>query len=164
MATKRTKSPINKDGSERKTRSDRLVPTDMQAKTIEILTSVGLGNRAIAAELGVSHDTVNRWRQEFPIVQQAIEIGRAKRQKRAYSCFFNQAFPIDDVGRPTNKGDSSLMIFWMKTQERWKEPTKNIAVKGEGASAPIIEFAVKEIEKDGKAEIRTRKYKKSDKA
>lgn len=126
-----------------RTRSDTRVPTTADCRQIEVLTSIGLGLHAVADDLGVSHDTLERWKKEYPEIQKALDSGRAKRRKRAYTCFFSQAFPIDEHGRPTGKGDASLMIFWMKTREKWKEPPKDVHVTG-SADAPVIEFAIKE--------------------
>ena len=117
------------------------VPTMRTCHTIELLTSVGLGVHAVAADLAVSHDRIEDWRKEYPEIEAAFQIGRLKRQKRAYACFFNQAFPVDEKGKPTHKGDPALMIFWMKTREKWKEAAKDINLNSK--DAPTLTFALK---------------------
>jgi hypothetical protein len=119
------------------------VPVEADLKIIKAMTSIGLAVKDVAAELGIGKATMERWVKNFPEINDALEQGRNNRRKRAYNCFFAQAFPIDDKGQPTRKGDSSLMIFWMKTRERWKEPPKDINISG-SEERPIIEFAIKE--------------------
>ena len=117
------------------------VPTLQTCNTIEILTSVGLGVHAVAADLRVSHDRIESWRKEYPEIRRAFQVGRMKRQKRAYACFYSQAFPVDSQGKPTHKGDAALMIFWMKTREKWKEAAKDINLNSK--DAPTLTFALK---------------------
>lgn len=125
------------------TQTPRHIPTEKDAQTLELLTAVGLSLRAIATEIGVGHDTLERWVTKYPALERALHVGRLKRQKRAYSCYFQQAFPVDSSGRPTGKGDTTLMIFWMKTRERWKPPAKEVTVTGV-EDAPKIVWGKKE--------------------
>lgn len=146
-------------------RADKRLPTAKDLITIEALTSCGLGIHAVAEDLGMSHDVLERWRKEFPEVASAVIRGRAKRRRRAYTCFFNQAFPIDDQGRPTNHGDSSLMIFWMKTREKWREVAKDINLHSKNTLPPNLEFVLKkeiadEITEENRVDKSTRKLKK----
>jgi transcriptional regulator with XRE-family HTH domain len=119
------------------------VPVEADLKIIRTMTSIGLSVKDVAAELGIGKATMERWRKDFPAINETLEQGRNNRRKRAYNCFFSQAFPVDEKGQPTRKGDSSLMVFWMKTRERWKEPPKDINISG-SEERPIIEFAIKE--------------------
>jgi hypothetical protein len=111
-------------------------------REIRLLTSIGLGIHKVAKHLGISHDVLERWKKEFREIEDAIADGRNSRQKRAYACFFNQAFPVDQEGRPTSKGDNSLMIFWMKTREGWKQADAQFTV-GTEDGAPTIQFCIK---------------------
>ena len=125
----------------------RRAPVEADLKVIKTMTSIGLALKDVAIELAVGKATLERWMKDYPQVNEAIEIGRNNRRKRAYNCFFAQAFPVDERGQPTRKGDTSLMIFWMKTRERWKEPPKDIHISGT-EERPIIEFAIKEPKKN----------------
>lgn len=132
-------------------RADTQDPTDLDANSIEVMTSFGMSLHGVADELGVCHDTVERWKKNYPAIEEAFIRGRAKRRKRAYACYFGQAFPIDKTGNPTYKGDPSLMIYWMKTREKWREPEKNLVIKGDKSDVPMIEFAIKkEVASDAK--------------
>jgi hypothetical protein len=133
---KKLKHPANK-----KFNSQRILPSEKDLIKIEILASIGLGIHAIASDLGISHDVVERWRKEFPQIDAAIASGRLKAKKRAYSCIFEQAFPIDDNGRPTRDGDTSLMIFYAKTRYGWKERAQEINLNTK--DAPNLVFALK---------------------
>lgn len=133
----------------RKIRSDRRHATEGDVKVITMLSSIGFPIGAIAEELGISKKTLERWVIEYPRIADAVKKGRSKRRERAYKCFFEQAFPITktDDGRsvPTRKGDPSLMIFWMKTKERWKEPPKQVQF-AETPEPPTVEFIRKDAD------------------
>lgn len=126
---------------------DKRLPNTNDLVQIRTESAIGLNTATIATGLGISKDTLEIWINEYDEVFAAIETGRAMCRKRAYACFYSQAFPIDENGRPTNKGDPSLMIFWMKTRCRWKEPPKDLIIHG-SQEPPIIEFATREIKKD----------------
>jgi hypothetical protein len=131
----------------RRTRADRRDATKGDVQLCKSLTSLGMPTWAVAEEIGISKDTLERWMKDYPEIDAAIKKGRSLRRERSYTCFFQQAFPVERLengkSKPTGKGDPSLMIFWMKTRERWKEPPKDVRIQG-AADAPIIEFAIKE--------------------
>jgi hypothetical protein len=127
-------------------RCTRRRPKYGDLKTIETLTAIGLNMGIVAADCGVSRDTLERWAREYSDVATALSRGRMRRRKRAYNCFFQQAFPIDSQGRPTLKGNPQLMIFWMRTRERWveAEPLEKPAQgKSGGVATPTIIYSLK---------------------
>jgi hypothetical protein len=70
-------------------------------------------------------------------LRQALELGKAAALRFATQTAYNRAFVdeyrvFDRMGnvRATVKGDTTMMIFWLKTQARWKE-TKAIEVTGQ---------------------------------
>lgn len=131
------KKYIEKDRT-RKVRNDRKEPTYDDIIEIKNHIMYGLNITNTAAQIGVSKKTLERWAKRYPQIADAIRKGRALKAKRACLCYFEQAFPLDENNKPTKKGDPSLMIFFMKTQLKWKEPDKNISITNGDAEKPII--------------------------
>jgi uncharacterized protein YjcR len=122
------------------------LPSEAQCETAAALMAIGYSYASLADEFGVSHVTVQRWRNESEIFAAACAKGKAARKKRAMSCMFEQAFPVDDNDKPTRKGDASLMMFWFKTREGWKT-TDKVEITASKTDAPTIEFSLKEPQK-----------------
>lgn len=127
-------------------RPDIPLPDEAMCQTATQLMSIGYSYSALGDEFGVSHLTIQRWRNESPAFEKACVRGKAARKKRALSCMFQQAFPIGDDGKPTKKGDANLMMFWFKTREGWRT-TDKVEISTSKTEAPIIEFSLKEPEK-----------------
>ncbi len=122
-----------------KTRCTKKRPTYGDLKTVELLTAVGMPMHVIASECGCSRDTLARWVREYSDIAAALAKGKSKRSKRAFACFFQQAFPIDSAGKPTGKGNPALMQFWMKVKEGMSEKASD-------------ELAVEKAKRKGKDE------------
>jgi len=119
-------------------------PSAKEIEATRQLTQIGFGTQALADEFHVSTPTIYRWKEEIPEFRLALEEGRSARRKRAHTCMYMQAFPVDENGKPTLKGNPDLMKFWMKTQERWKEAEKNIRVTADAAlTTPLVQLVLK---------------------
>lgn len=140
------------------THRDKRLPSAEELVQIKVLTGIGYSSQGLADEFGISKDTFERWQRDLPEVSAAVQAGRAARRKRSYFCLYQQAFPVDELGRPTGKGDAGLMKYYMGCREGWKEPEKKIALKSNNDAAPVIQFAIREESKAS-----AKKSKKKDK-
>ena len=119
-------------------------PSRKEIETAKQLTQIGFSTRALADEFHVCTATIHRWKDEIPEFNLAVEEGRSARRKRAHTCMYMQAFPVDENGKPTLKGNPDLMKFWMKTQEKWREAEKNIRVTADAAlTTPLVQLVLK---------------------
>jgi hypothetical protein len=57
---------------------------------------------------------------------------------------FQQAFPTDERGRPTGKGDSGLIRYYLGCREGWREREKRIKIEGNVNQTPIVQYVIKE--------------------
>lgn len=83
------------------------VPTDSERKQVEALSGYGLPFENIAA---LVRDGINKTTL-MDHFQQELQRGKAKANARVGQTLFNKA---------TN-GDTTAMIWWSKTQMRWRE-------------------------------------------
>ena len=83
-------------------------PTTEQRKQVESLSGMGLPQEQIGALIGCSDDTLRKYFEE------EILKGRAKANAKIAQTLFNKA----------TGGDTTALIFWAKTQLRWKETDK----------------------------------------
>jgi hypothetical protein len=83
-------------------------PTDEQRKAVELLSGFGIPIEQICAYVEINDDTL---RKHF-----ADELvgGKAKANAKIAQTLFNKA----------TGGDTTALIFWAKTQMRWKETEK----------------------------------------
>lgn len=100
-----------------KTRCTKKRPTYADVVRIKTLTSYGINLDIVASECDCSRDTIERWCREYSDIATALKQGRNNRTKRAFACFYKQAFPVDSDGNPTCKGSPELMKWWMATIE-----------------------------------------------
>lgn len=81
------------------------VPTEETIKTAKQFASVGVPTKLIAANIGISEETL------FKYYKDAMESARAKNLDAVANSLFNQAL----------SGNVTAAIFIMKTQGRWRE-------------------------------------------
>ena len=98
----------------------------------------GLINPQIAAELGISGDTLWRWRKKYPEFDQAIKKGKQTPDDKVVDSLFQRAtgyshaedkifqFEGHPVVVPTTKHyppDTTACIFWLKNRrpEEWRD-------------------------------------------
>lgn len=83
-------------------------PTIEQRKQVETLSGMGLPQEQIGALIGCSDDTLRKYFED------EILKGRAKANAKIAQTLFSKA----------TGGDTTALIFWAKTQLRWKETDK----------------------------------------
>ena len=80
-------------------------PTALTRQTVQLHTTVGTTQTAIAQILGIDEKTLRKhYRDE-------LDLSRAKANATIGGALFNKA----------KGGDTAAMIFWMKTQAGWRE-------------------------------------------
>ncbi len=80
-------------------------PTDAQRQTVQLHSMVGTTQEMIATILGISQDTLARhYRRE-------LDIARDQANAAIGGALYKKAIA----------GDTTAMIFWMKTRARWRE-------------------------------------------
>jgi len=83
-------------------------PTDAMRKQVESLSGFGLPQEQIASMLGLSDDTLRKY------FEPELLKGKAEANSKIAQTLFNKA----------TGGDTTALIFWAKTQLRWKETDK----------------------------------------
>jgi len=116
--TKRTKPPH--------------APTDAQRQTVQLHTTVGTTQAVISQLLGIDLKTLRKhYREE-------LDVSKAKANATIGGALFNKA----------KGGDTTAMIFWMKTQAGWREKTDVNHVSEDGTMTPKptkIEFVSPQV-------------------
>ena len=80
-------------------------PTEAMRKTVSLHATVGSRQEPIAEVLGISVDTLQRhYRSE-------LDTSREKANASVGGALYNKAMG----------GDTTAMIFWLKTRARWRE-------------------------------------------
>lgn len=120
--------------------------TDEQIKMIEAMCQYRMPMEQIANIVGVSKDTFEKWARSNRQLKQAIQNGRSKGSAKAYMTAYQVAFGYrttkkvaeeaevfsEKLGRYIKKvvektvevdvpPNPQMMMFWMKTQEKWRE-------------------------------------------
>jgi len=88
-------------------------PTDAQRQTVQLHTTVGTPQPVIARLLGITEKTLRKYYRD------ELDLAKAKANATIGGALFNKA----------KSGDTTAMIFWMKTQAGWKETS---IVEGSG--------------------------------
>ena len=80
-------------------------PTDATRQTVQLHTTVGTDQTTLSRILGITEKTLRKhYRDE-------LDISLAKANATIGGVLFNKA----------KDGDTAAMIFWMKTQAKWRE-------------------------------------------
>jgi hypothetical protein len=96
------------------------VPTDALRQTVQLHTTVGTDQPTIARVIGIDPKTLRKhYRDE-------LDISKAKANATVGGALFNKA----------KGGDTSAMIFWMKTQAGWREKTDLNHTSEDGSMTP----------------------------
>jgi hypothetical protein len=85
--------------------------TEKVLKQAEAFSANGLNLKEIAGVLGISYETLNEKKKEFPEFSLAIEEGRAKGVGTIKNKFFDKA----------KKGDNQCMIMYLKNYSDMKD-------------------------------------------
>ena len=84
-------------------------PTDQNRLQVKTLAAVGIRHEDIAAKLGISADTLTKY------YRQELDDGRVDANALVAKSLFEQA----------KAGNTTAMIFWLKTRAGWKETQVN---------------------------------------
>lgn len=87
---------------------------DINLIEVEKLASRGLTQQQIADALGISDRTLRKYRDQFSDFSDAIKKGKAKGIARVTNKLFEKI----------ETGDTTSIIFFLKTQGGWKEASK----------------------------------------
>lgn len=83
-------------------------PTDLTRGQVEFAAAIGVTHENIARELGITTDTlVKHYGDE-------LSLGRDRINTKIASALADKAL----------SGDTTAMIFWLKTRARWQETAK----------------------------------------
>jgi len=136
MATKKPKKPKTKKGPG----SGR--PSKYSAsyapKIAEIMARHGMIDRDMAAFMGISESTFNKWKRDFPEFKKALDRGKAEIDDKVENALLQRALgyehPEDVIMQyqgepvivPTIKHyppDNVSCIFWLKNRrpDRWRD-------------------------------------------
>ena len=111
-------SQLEKPEKRKRGRPTHLVSADTRNQVTQ-MSIVGTRYEDIALVLGISHDTLTKY------YKKELELGRIEANAAIAGTLFEKA----------KQGDTSSMIFWLKTRAQWSE--KNTTeLTGEGG-API---------------------------
>jgi hypothetical protein len=81
------------------------VPTEATRQTVQLHTMVGTNQTDIARVLDIDEKTLRKYYRD------ELDLAKAKANATIGGALFNKA----------KTGDTSAMIFWMKTQAGWRE-------------------------------------------
>ena len=113
------KEDIQKEDEKKAGRPPHL-PTADTRKTVYELSSVGTTYEDIAKVIGISHDTLTKY------YRPELDRGRIDANAIIAGTLFKEA----------QNGNTSAMIFWLKTRARWKETQKH-EVGGDPDGEPV---------------------------
>jgi len=116
-----TTNPVTK----RKPRNPPHAPTDTQRQTVQMHTMVGTTQADVAQILGIDEKTLRKhYRDE-------LDLSKAKANATIGGALFNKA----------KGGDTTAMIFWMKTQAGWREK-QEFEVTGDIGRVERVEISI----------------------
>ncbi|UNU74052.1 hypothetical protein LU293_03940 [Moraxella nasovis] len=87
-------------------------PTAQHIKLIEQMTAKGHSIPNIAKACNISKSLFYVWREKFPEVEQALELGREKERQDLHNMLYTQAM---------EKGNITAAIFLLKARHGYKE-------------------------------------------
>jgi uncharacterized protein YjcR len=98
-------------------------PTDQNRLQVKTLAAVGIRFEDIARKLGISADTLTKY------YAQELEEGRIDANAAIGKSLYEQA----------KSGNTSAMIFWLKTRAGWKE-TNSLELTGADGGALLVKW------------------------
>lgn len=120
---------------------------EIDLKQVEALAANGLTQQQIADSLGISERTLRNRKGDFADFADAIKRGKAK----------GIAIVTNKLMEKIKMGNTTAMIFFLKSQAGWKETqiTEHAGING----API---EIKQMNKEDYAEVRRQMLKEDD--
>lgn len=95
-------------------------PTKATRELVQLHTMVGTRQEAIASIIGIDPKTLRKYYRD------ELDQSKAKANATIGGALFNKA----------KSGDTTAMIFWMKTQAGWKETNVNEHTSPDGSMSP----------------------------
>ena len=95
-------------------------PTDATRQTVQLHTMVGTTQADTARVLNIDEKTLRKYYRD------ELDLAKAKANATIGGALFNQA----------KSGDTSAMIFWMKTQAGWRERKDLNHTSEDGSMSP----------------------------
>jgi len=95
-------------------------PTEATRQTVQLHTMVGTIQEDVARVLGIDAKTLRKYYRD------ELDLSKAKSNATIGGALFNKA----------KGGDTSAMIFWMKTQAGWREKTDINHGSDDGSMTP----------------------------
>jgi len=95
-------------------------PTEATRQTVQLHTTVGTTQADIARVLDIDEKTLRKYYRD------ELDLAKAKANATIGGALFNRA----------KSGDTSAMIFWMKTQAGWREKTDINHTSEDGSMTP----------------------------
>ena len=110
-------------------------PTEAQRQLVQLHATIGTPQKEIARIIGIDDKTLAKhYREE-------LDLAMAKAIAAIGGALFNKA----------KGGDTTAMIFWMKTRARWKEQHQVDHTSSDGSMTPhVIERVIVQAKPDGK--------------
>jgi hypothetical protein len=96
------------------------LPTADTRNRVYILSTVGTRHEDIATVLSISHDTLVKYYKE------ELDKGRIEANASVAETLFKQA----------KEGNTTAMIFWLKSRAKWKESTQH-EISGNPDGTPV---------------------------
>jgi len=112
-------------------------PTDATRQTVQLHTMVGTTQADIARVLNIDEKTLRKYYRD------ELDLAKAKANATIGGALFNQA----------KSGDTSAMIFWMKTQAGWRERKDLNHTSDDGSMSPKVGIDTSKLSTEALAEI-----------
>jgi hypothetical protein len=112
-------------------------PTDATRQTVQLHTMVGTTQADIARVLDIDEKTLRKYYRD------ELDLAKAKANATIGGALFNQA----------KSGDTSAMIFWMKTQAGWRERKDLNHTSEDGSMSPQAGIDTSKLSTEALAEI-----------
>jgi len=112
-------------------------PTDATRQTVQLHTTVGTTQADIARVLDIDEKTLRKYYRD------ELDLAKAKANATIGGALFNRA----------KSGDTSAMIFWMKTQAGWREKTDINHTSEDGTMTPKAGIDTGKLSTEALAEI-----------
>jgi hypothetical protein len=93
------------------------IPTEDSRKLVKTLSAVGIRYVDIALKLDITDDTLRKY------YKAELELGRIDANAQLGNTLFQQA----------KKGNTTALIFWLKTRAGWKETQVNELTGADGS-------------------------------
>ena len=111
-------------------------PTDAERQLVQLHSTIGTRQDVIASIVGIDAKTLRKhYREE-------LDNASAKANATVGGALFNKA----------RGGDTTAMIFWMKTRAGWREKQEIDHTSSDGSMTPkptMIEFLAPEVSNEG---------------